>query len=295
MATPNNPMVAVLALVLGLGPAPLLADGGVVRIGVPPWQGAEVKTAVVAEILERAGYAVETTSAAAPLIFNEIAAGRLDANLSAWVPGQDEAFMPLVERGEIVIAGDNLDGAETGLAVPEAVFAEGIRSIADLADHAGRFERTIHCIEPGSGANRVAGQAVERGLYGLGDWQVLPSSTQAMLAELERSIRRQQAIVFCAWRPHWMNVAYEIRYLADPLEHWGGAGRTRVHTLVRPGLAQARPELMRFFERFRVEAATQSRWIHEYARAGREPEAIARDWVDAHAERVAGWIDIEAR
>ena len=34
----------------------------VIRIGVPPWQGAVVKSAVVAGILGRAGFEVETTS-----------------------------------------------------------------------------------------------------------------------------------------------------------------------------------------------------------------------------------------
>ncbi|NBD95749.1 MAG: hypothetical protein GVY11_04645 [Gammaproteobacteria bacterium] len=287
--------LALLILGVTVAWSPAMAERDVVRIGVPPWQGAEVKTAVVAEILERAGYAVETTSAAAPLIFQELAAGRLDANLSAWVPGQDDAFMPLVERGEIVIAGENLDGAETGLAVPARLFAEGIRSIEDLSGHASCFDRIVHCIEPGSGANRVAGSAIEEDLYGLGDWRVLPSSTQAMLAELQRSIRRQQAIVFCAWRPHWMNVAYEIRYLDDPLNHWGGEGRTRVYTLVRQDLAEERLALMRFFERFRVTAETQSRWIYDYARSGRKAEAVAREWVDANPDRVAVWIDLESR
>ena len=26
-----------------------------------------------------------------------------------------------------------------------------------------------------------------------------------------------------AWAPHWMNIAFELRYLDDPLSHWGGA------------------------------------------------------------------------
>jgi glycine betaine/proline transport system substrate-binding protein len=278
-------------LVLSLLPCcNVFAQDAPVRIGVPPWQGAVVKTAVVTEILEQAGFRVETTSAAAPLIFQELAAGRLDVNLSAWVPGQDAAFMPLVERGDIMILGENLEGARTGLAVPAGIHADGVRSIHDLAARAQRFDRTIHCIEPGSGANQVAEDAVEQDLYGLGEWRVLSSSTQAMLAQLDRAQRRDEAIVICAWQPHWMNIAHELHYLEDPLEHWGGEGRTRVHTLARKGLAEDRPRLADFLERFRISAAVQSRWVHEYGREGREPRNIARDWVQANRETVEQWL-----
>lgn len=266
------------------------ARGEPIRIGVPPWQGAVVKSAVIATILQQEGFEVETISAAAPLVFQELAQGRLDFNVSAWVPGQDEAFMPLVERGEIAILGENLTGAATGLAVPVAIHAEGIESIEDLDEHGSRFGRTIHCIEPGSGANRVAEQAVKDDLYGLGDWRVLPSSTEAMLSQLERSLRRGVPMVFCAWRPHWMNVAHDIRYLADPLEHWGGPDRTRVYTLARRGLREDHPELVEFLEAFRVSARTQSEWIHRYAQDNRDPDVVAREWVDDNPETVSAWL-----
>ena len=278
-------LVALLALLSGHG----FSQSAPVRIGVPPWQGAEVKSAVVTKILRQAGYEVEITSAAAPLIFQELADGRLDFNLSAWVPGQDEAFGPHVEAGRIVILGENLNGAETGLAVPDHVASSGLRSLEDLAEHAAALNQTVHCIEPGSGANLRLEQAIERDLYGLGDWRVLASSTQGMLAEVRRSIRRGEPLVFCGWHPHWMNVAFEISYLDDPLGHWGGQSATRVYTLARQNLAEDRPELVEFLKRFQIDAAVQSDWIHAYAQEDRDLEDIASEWVDAHPERIDGW------
>lgn len=263
----------------------------VIRLGVPPWQGAEVKSAVVAEILEGLDYRVETTSAAAPLIFQELAEGRLDINLSAWVPGQDQAFQPYVDEGRIEILGENLADALTGLAVPASLYEEGLKSLTQLDAVRERFDTTIHCIEPGSGAMIVAGDAVDNDVYDLGGWELLSSSTQAMLAQVGRSIRRNEPVVFCAWKPHWMNVAYDLHFLDDPENHWGEAGQTRVYTLARSGFADDHPDLAVFFERFRIDSATQSAWIHDYAREDRPARQVARAWLAEHPDLTRTWLD----
>ena len=285
-----NQRVTLFAVGLALG-LPLNAAERQASIGVPPWQGAEAKTAVVAEILEILGYDVSLTSAAAPLVFQELAQGRLDFNLSAWKPGQDGAFGPYVDDGDIVILGENLTGAETGLAVPASLREAGIRSLEDLAEHGERFDHTIYCIEPGSGAEAVAGEAIESDLYGLGDWTLLPSSTEGMLVEVGRAIERDRAIVFCGWAPHWMNISYDIHYLEDPLAHWGEPGETRVFTLARAGLEADDPDLARFLSQFRVEANVQSDWIHATARDERPLEQMARSWIRENLDQVGTWLD----
>ncbi len=285
--------LARLVLAGLLAAAPLAQAGErVVRLGVPPWQGAEVKSAVVTELLERLGWQVEWRKAAAPLIFQELANGRLDANLSAWVPGQDDAFRPLVDEGRIRVLGENLEGARTGIAVPVETAPADLQSLADLPRFAGVLERRIHCIEPGSGANTVTNNAIEQDLYGLGDWSIVPSSTQAMLTQVGRAIRRDEPLAFCAWAPHWMNVARDLRYLDDPEGHWGGQpGETQVLTLARAGLADDAPELAKLLSRFRVDAAVQSEWIHQYARLDRERERVAREWIAANRARVESWLE----
>jgi glycine betaine/proline transport system substrate-binding protein len=266
-------------------------DAPTVRIGVPPWQGAVVKAAVVGALLERQGYRIEQVQAAPALLMQGMVRGDVDVYLSAWVPGQEAAFSQLVEDGKIHVAGQNLTGARTGLAVPAAVYREGVSSLSDLASHPERFARTIYCIEPGSGANAVAEAAIAEDLYNLGDWRLMPSSTEAMLSQVGRAIDREQAMVFCAWSPHWMNVSLSIRYLDDPLDHWGAEGRTQVLTLYRSGLEQEHPALVKFLGRFQIGAAEQSDWIEAYAQRSRLPEEIAADWVKANSDRIAGWFE----
>lgn len=276
-----------LLLALSSGAA---ADQSTIRLGVPPWQGAEAKSAVVSEILQATGFDVETVSAAAVLIFHGLARGELDVNLSAWVPGQEEAFGPRVELGEIVILGENLRGARTGLAVPASVYRSGLESVADLDRFAAELDSTIYCIEPGSGANTVAEAAIRDDLYGLGEWRVLPSSTQAMLTHVGRAIRRDHPTVFCAWAPHWMNEAFDLHYLHDPAGHLGGPGDTQVLTLARRGLPEDAPNVTEFFRRFQVDAEVQSQWVYAYAQEERPLEQMAREWIRANLEIVTPWL-----
>lgn len=226
-------------------------------------------------------------SAAAVLIFQGLARGEIDIYLSAWVPGQEKAFQPLVEAGAIVILGENLRGARTGLAVPTAAYRRGLAAMTDLGRFAAELDSTLYCIEPGSGANAVAEAAIAENLYGLGDWRVLPSSTEAMLTHVAR---RDRPTVFCAWSPHWMNEAFDLHYLEDPAGHWGGPGATRVLTLARSGLAEDHPQLVEFFTRFQIDADVQSRWIYAYAQQEEPLEGMARRWIQSHPETVRPWL-----
>ena len=47
----------------------------------------------------------------------------------------------------------------------------------------------------------------------LGDFKLLESSEQGMLAEVERANREKRPIVFLAWEPHPMNKRFALRYL----------------------------------------------------------------------------------
>jgi len=283
-------IVTILLATLAL-PSTGQADDRLV-IGVPPWDGAQAKTAVVSEILQAMGYSVEILEASAPMVFQAMARGEVDINLSAWKPGQDEAFQPLVDAGDIRILGENLSGAWTGLAVPEAVYQAGLDSKARLTEFADRLDSTIQCIEPGSGAVAVTEAAIENDHYGLSDWNLMTTSTAGMLSQVGRSIDRDEWVVFCGWSPHWMNLRYEMRFLEDPENHWGNEGNgTRVYTLVRKGFSEDFPDVAKFLGRFHVESEVQSYWIKEYAYRDRSLEEMAVQWITDHPEIVGQWLE----
>ncbi|WP_353214261.1 glycine betaine ABC transporter substrate-binding protein [Salinisphaera hydrothermalis] len=279
---------------LGCSSLALAADSSwayTVNIGMPPWPGATIKSQVVAAILKPLGYPVEYTKASAPIIYLSLSQDKVDVNLSAWSPGQASSFMPYVKQHKIVKLGENLTGATSGFAVPNYMVKQGLTSDTQLAAHAKDVDATVHCIEPGSGANNIVEKAIKNNTYGLGDWHMKHSSTAAMLAEAKRAIDQHKPIVFCGWQPHWMNVALDMTILKDPKSLWGpNGGHSQVLTLVSAGFVKRDPNLARFFRQFQVDSATQSQWVYQSSYKKQDHQQVADQWIAAHLDEVAGWL-----
>ena len=89
---------------------------------------------------------------------------------------------------------------------------------------------------------------IENDDFGLGDWELIETSEQAMLAQVTRAEKSEDAILFLAWAPHPMNVAHDITYLAGGDEQFGpNYGGADVFTLARTGWAEECPNAAQFF------------------------------------------------
>lgn len=285
-------LAVALAAILHIPAALAEPKKDTVRMGVPAWPGVEIKSEVVEQILDPIGYTVKVEKASAPIIYRGLSDGSVDINMSAWSPGQRSSFGQYVEDGSVLELAENLRGATAGFAVPEYVYEQGLQSDVDIAEYGDRFERTVYCIDPGSGANGVVNTAIENDVYGMGNWEIVASSTSGMLSQVEKAIRDEDWIMFCGWRPHWMNVIHDMKYLEDPEDLWGpNGGESRVFTLANAEFPEVNPELGTFFERFQVDSSVQSEWIYQYAYEEREAEEVAREWIAANLDMVKDWVD----
>jgi len=75
----------------------------------------------------------------------------------------------------------------------------------------------------------------------LGQWKLIESSEQAMLAEVSRAVKKQRFVTFLGWTPHPMNVQLKMHYLKGGEQYFGATGS--VYTLTRKGYAQACPNV----------------------------------------------------
>lgn len=285
-------LAVVLAAVLQVPVAVAESKKDNVTMGVPAWPGVEIKSAVVQQILEPLGYEVAVEKASAPIIYRGLADGSVDINMSAWSPGQRSSFGPYVEEGKVLELAENLRGATAGFAVPDFVYEAGLQSDTQITEYAEKFDRTVYCIDPGSGANEVVKKAIENDIYGMGDWEIVASSTSGMLAQVKKEIRDEGWVMFCGWRPHWMNVIHDMKYLEDPEDLWGpNGGESRVYTLATDEFPNVNPELTTFFKRFQVDSSVQSEWIYQYAYKEREAEAVAQEWIAGNMDTVEPWLE----
>ena len=67
--------------------------------------------------------------------------------------------------------------------------------------------------------------------YGLTDWNLVESSTAAMLSELDKAIANKEPIVVTLWRPHWAFEKYNLRYLKDPKNTMNPTGPEKIQSI----------------------------------------------------------------
>ena len=285
----------LLGLLLIAGPFVFGACGGAsneVRFGTVDWPEAIAKTYVAATVAEALGYESEIQELSVPAVFEGLEAGQLDVFVEAWFPTM-QPNLDAIDLYSVESATINLPEATFSIAVNRAACDAGLRSHEDLNNFANRFEErgqpTVYGIEPGNDGNQVVLDMIVADTYSLGDWKLVESSTDGMLAEVERRTREGEWVAFTGWEPHWMNNRYEMCLLEDPEEAWGG--KSRVETLVNEDFAEEYPELYEFFEQMKVDKNIQAELIDQIDNSGKQPEEVALDWLRAHPTLTTRWLE----
>jgi glycine betaine/proline transport system substrate-binding protein len=282
-----------LALPLALGLAGTTqADDATLDFGVPSWPGITVKTQIAEQLLGPLGYDTSSQELGLQVVYQGMESGDIDVFLGGWMPAQREIFTPREESGAIVNVGNNVDGAQMTLAVPEYLYDQGIQSFADLDENREMFDGEIHGFGSGSAASEILNAAIDEDAWGLGDWSLVDTSTVGMLSAAQDAISLEEPIVWVGWTPHWMNLALPMRYLEDPQDLFGeNNGESEVLTLMRGDYAEANPNLVTFFEQFSFSAEEQSWMIREFGQEERDAQEVAQDWINENAERVEAMLE----
>lgn len=271
-----------------LSPAEASAED-TVNFGYVEWPGVTVKTAVASRILEDIGYETESNSYMQQVLFQGMEAGDVDAFLGTWLPTMEVNYREYQESGAVEEVVTNLEKVLYATAVPEYVYDAGVTSMADLHEHADKFESTIYGLEPGNDGNIIIQDAIDNGTYNLDDWTMMESSTAGMLAEVDRATSQEEWIAFNGWEPHWMNLAYDIKYLDDPENIWGEDDK--VITVARSGFDEEQPNVYKFLEQFVLDSEIQNEWIYEYGHEERDPEDVAEEWIGNNMDLVVEFLD----
>jgi len=206
-----------LTVVLGvmgmaaLSSATVYADAGceTVRMADPGWSDIAATNAVAGFLLTGMGYKPKVDTLAVPITFGGLKDGQVDVFLGNWMPAQQGFYDKFVANGDVVQLAKNLDGTEFTLAVPDYVWDAGVHDFADLNSFADKFDKKIYGIGSGAPANLSLQEIIKKNDFDLGQWKLIESSEQAMLAEVSRAVKKQRFITFLGWTPHPMNVSVE--------------------------------------------------------------------------------------
>jgi glycine betaine/proline transport system substrate-binding protein len=240
---------AAMTVSLGAGvvAAPAQAAEKSINIGWTAWSDAEAVTKLAKRVIEeRYGYKVELTMADIGIQYQGIASGKLDAMLMSWQPLTHKPYLDKVGK-DVVDLGPIYTRARLGWVVPDYIPVDQVKSIKDLKkpEVQQKLGGKIQGIDPGSGLMQASEKALKT--YDLKGIQLVSASDAAMLAALERAMKRNEWIVVTSWSPHWMFANWKLRYLEDPKGALGGL--ESVNALVRKGFYQDHPDVFEFLNR----------------------------------------------
>jgi glycine betaine/proline transport system substrate-binding protein len=288
--------------VLALGAAAVLAGGAAqaadpegcrtVRFSDVGWTDITSTTAAASEVLQALGYTPHTEILSVPVTYASLKNQDIDVFLGNWMPTMEGDVRPYLDDGSVETVGMNLEGAKYTLAVPGYLAEEGLRDFADIAQFRDRLGARIYGIEPGNDGNRLILEMIEQDAFGLGGFELVESSEQGMLAQVARSTRRNEPIVFLGWEPHPMNANFDLAYLGGG-DDWFGPdfGGATVHTNVRAGYLEECPNVGRLLQNLRFTLEMENQIMGAILDDGQTPEAAARAWLQEHPEVLDAWLD----
>ncbi|GHB01383.1 hypothetical protein GCM10007159_24000 [Modicisalibacter luteus] len=256
-------------------------EKGTVNLAYVEWSDAVASTNVMRAVLEKAGYNVELTSLSAAVMWQALATQDADAITTAWLPTTHADYYGRV-GDQVEDFGANLDGTKLGLVVPKN---SSLDSISDINTHSDELGGKIVGIDPGAGMMGVTEEAIEE--YGL-DINLQSGSGATMTAALEAAIKNNEEIVVTGWTPHWMFARWDLKYLEDPKNAFGGA--EQIHTIVRQGLEEDMPEAYAILDNFEWTPKELGEVMLMNQKEGSDPYQNAKQWVEDNPEIVSEWI-----
>lgn len=257
-------------------------DLGTITLGyLPSWTDGLSTAYVLEDQLTQLGYTVEhETLSDAAALYAGLSQGDVDVYPSAWPEVTHAQYME--EYGDTIEdLGSYYEGAKLNLSVPEYM---DITSIEELVGQGDRFDGTIYGIEPRAGLTRATQEDVMPG-YGLDEeYELVTSSTPAMLSELQTAVDNEEDIVVTLWTPFWANNTFPVRELEDPEGLYGEP--EDLHFLARDGFEEEFPEAAEWISQVEMTDEEyndlENTVVNEFEE-GQELEA-AQAWIEANPD-----------
>lgn len=255
------------------------------------WSCITATTAIATTVLEGLGYESKVDVLSVPVTFKSLSTGDLDAFLGLWLPTQESMITPYFDKGEIDKVAVNLEGAKYTLAVNQGAADAGVKGFGDLDKFRDKFDGKIYGIEPGNDGNQIIQDMIDKDAFGLGDWELVESSEQGMLTQVQRAERRNEWIVFLGWEPHPMNRRFKMAYLDGGDDHFGpNFGGATVYTLAPSGYTNRCPNVGKLLQNLKFSLATENEMMGYMLDDGMDPQAAAVKLVKGHPELVDRWL-----
>jgi glycine betaine/proline transport system substrate-binding protein len=255
------------------------------------WTDITATTAATTLVLDALGYETDIKVLSVPVTYASMKKGDIDVFLGNWMPTMEGDIAPYRDEGSVVTLRANLEGAKYTLATNAAGAALGISSFGDIAAHKDALEGKIYGIEPGNDGNRLIQDMIDQDAFGLSGFEVVESSEQGMLAQVDRAVKSDEPIIFLGWEPHPMNANFDMTYLQGGDDFFGpNLGGATVYTNTRAGLSEDCPNIGQFLDNLEFSLAMENEIMGSILDGGEDPQDAAKAWLAANSDVLDGWL-----
>lgn len=247
-----------------------------VTLGVTPWTSTVPPTKIAKLIIEDMGYTVEEVKADAGNVFIGLSRGDIDVFMDAWLPAHQPHIDKYKENlDETAVSYDNVS---TGMVVP--TYLKDINSVSDIVGKEDLFNNELYGIEDGASATGIINDMIEG--YNL-DLKQINSSEGGMLAQAQRLMNSEKAVVFYGWRPHTMFNKFDIKVLEDDKNYFETAS---VEVITNKDLKEHAPDVYEFLSNWSISIDDVENMIGTIENDGTDPEVVAQEWIDNNQDKV---------
>lgn len=289
-------LLILLVLISIFVPAALMANGQqdgseseTVSLVYVNWEEGVAWTHFIASVLEdELGYTVELTAADVAPAISSVASGDKDFFMEGWLPALHGVYTDGTDIEKIAKIYSN---GITGLIVPKYMADAGVTKLSDLAkpEVVEKLDGKITGIDAGAGMMIKTEEVLIPG-YGLDEAgiELVPSSSPAMLAAIEKAYKNEEYIVGMGWQPHSMFGRYDLVILEQdgPIAFEAND----IFILGRSGVQEELPEVTAFLKNVYWTNETIGPLMVSIADSKLDTLEAAREWKNANPEVWQDWL-----
>lgn len=255
-------------------------DQKIIKYGYVNWSENVINTMLAKEILEKAGYKVETQAVDVGPLFAGLGSGSLDVFTEAWLPGAHGTQYRRYQS-KLTKLGEMYDGKGTSsLAVPKYCKA---KTFADLQAQRSEYGGKIIGIDPGANIMADSKEAIKK--YGL-DYELVTGSEPAMTASLKKAYQAKKCVVVTVWQPLWVWSVYDLRPIEDPKRIFAS---DTVYSIANKEFVDKFPDAAKFFSAYQLSLEDIDAMMLA-AQKGTKPSKVAKDWIARNPDQVKKWV-----
>ncbi|WP_083463244.1 choline ABC transporter substrate-binding protein [Prosthecomicrobium hirschii] len=280
-----------LAFFAGSAAAAEPASCKTVRFSDVGWTDITATTGLASRVLTGLGYTPKSEVLTVPVTYQSLKNKDIDVFLGNWMPSMEADRKPFVEDKSVEVLEANLEGAKYTLAVLQPTYDAGLKTFNDIAKFKDKLKGKIVGIEAGNDGNRLILDMIKDDKFGLKTFQLVESSEQGMIAEVERASKRKEHVVFLGWEPHPMNTKFKMKYLEGGDDVFGpNLGGATIYTNVRAGYLSECPNVAQLLKNLKFSLKMENEVMGLILDGGLDGSKAGEKWLKSNPKVLDDWL-----